>query len=95
MLALKRQREVEHRLAAVVGTASAYRYWVTVLRCPWGDRLTLLQYKLHDKIAVAKSPMPDRQQRGILHAFKISLPSRSIVISPTSSFVPSGLQTKG
>jgi hypothetical protein len=40
------------------------------------SRLTLLHYKVNDKIAVTKLPKPDAQQQRILDALKVSLPSR-------------------
>ena len=77
MLALKLQREVERRLTAVFGTTDADRYAVTVPDALAAlGRLTLLQYKVDDKIAVTKLPMPDQQQRRILDALKVSLPSK-------------------
>jgi len=77
MLALKLQREMERGLAAVFGATDAGRYAVTVpdalasLR-----RLTLLHYKVDDKIAVTRLPMPGRQQRRILDALKVPIPSK-------------------
>src|SRR5450759_1275503 len=77
MLALKLQREVERRLAAVFGTTDADRYAVTVPDALAAlSRLTLLHYKVDDKIAVTKLPMPDQQQQRILDALKVSLPSK-------------------
>ncbi|HEX7424882.1 MAG TPA: hypothetical protein VF311_13505, partial [Terriglobales bacterium] len=69
MLALKLQREVERRLAAVFGTTDADRYAVTVPDALAAlSRLTLLHYKVDDKIAVTKLPVPDQQQQRILDA---------------------------
>jgi hypothetical protein len=77
MLALKLQREVERRLAAVFGTTDADRYAVTIPDALASlSRLTLLHYKVDDKIAVTKLPKPDAQQQRILNALKVSLPSR-------------------
>src|ERR1035437_7225123 len=77
MLALKLQREVEHRLDAVFGTTDADRYAVTVPDALAAlSRLTLLHYKVDDKIVVTKLPMPDQQQQRILDALKVSLPSK-------------------
>src|SRR5450759_3914928 len=77
MLALKLQRELERRLAAVFGTTDADRYAVTVPDALAAlSRLTLLHYKVDDKIAVTKLPMPDQQQQRILDALKVSLPSK-------------------
>jgi transposase len=77
MLALKLQREVERRLAAVFGTTDADRYAVTVPDALAAlGRLTLLHYKVDDKISVTKLPLPDQQQRRILDALKVSLPSK-------------------
>jgi transposase len=77
MLALKLQREVERRLAAVFGTTDADCYAVTVPDALASlSRLTLLHYKVDDKIAVTKLPMPDQQQKRILDALKVSLPCK-------------------
>ena len=77
MLALKLQREVERRLAAVFGTTDADRYAVTVPDALAAlSRLTLLDYKVDDKIVVTKLPLPDQQQQRILAALKVSLPSQ-------------------
>jgi hypothetical protein len=59
MLALKLQREVERRLATVFGTTDADRYAVTVPDALAAlSRLTLLHYKVYDKIAVQSCPCP-------------------------------------
>jgi hypothetical protein len=77
MLALKLQREVERRLVAVFGATEADRYAVTVPDALASlSRLTLLRYKVDDKIAVTRLPMPDQQQERILDALKVSLPSK-------------------
>ena len=77
MLALKLQREVERRLAAVFGATDADRYAVTVPDALASlSRLTPLHYKVDDKIAVTKLPMPDQQQQRILDALKVPLPSK-------------------
>ena len=63
--------------AAVFGTTDVDRYAVTVPDALAAlGRLTLLQYKVDDKIAVTKLPMPDEQQKRILDALKVSLPSK-------------------
>jgi transposase len=75
MLALKLQREVERRLAAVFGTTDADHYAVTVPDALASlSRLTLLHYKMNDEIVVTKLPKPDAQQERILDALKVSLP---------------------
>jgi transposase len=77
MLALKLQREVERRLAAVFGTTDADRYAVTVRDAMASlGRLTLLNYKVDGEIVVTKLPKPDAQQERILDALKVSLPSK-------------------
>ena len=77
MLALKLQREVERRLAAVFGTTDKDRYAVTVSDALASlSRLTLLNYEVSDKVTVTKLPKPDAQQERILTALKVSLPSR-------------------
>ena len=76
MLALKLQREMERRLVAVFGTTDDDRYAVTVSDAIASlSRLTLLHYKMDDKIAVTKLPRPDAHQERILDALKVSLPS--------------------
>jgi hypothetical protein len=40
------------------------------------SRLTLLHYKMGDKIAVTRLPMPDQEQERILDALKVRLPSK-------------------
>ena len=76
MLALKLQREMERRLVAVFGTTDDDRYAVTVTDALASlGRLTLLHYKMDDKIAVTKLPRPDAHQERILDALKVSLPS--------------------
>ena len=84
MLALKLQREVERRLAAVFGTTGARvestfdadHYAVTVPDALASlSRLTLLHYKMNEEIVVTKLPKPDAQQERILDALKVSLPS--------------------
>jgi hypothetical protein len=77
MLALKLQREVERRLAAVFGTTDDDRYAVTVRDAMASlGRLTLLNYTIDGKIVVTKLPTPDAQQERILDALKVSLPSK-------------------
>jgi plasmid stabilization system protein ParE len=77
MLALKLSRELESRLAAVFGTTDADRYAVTVQDSLASlSRLTLLYYKLDEKTTVTKLPQPDEQQRRILDALKVPLPSK-------------------
>ena len=63
--------------AAVFGTTDADRYAVPVPDALAAlSRLTLLHYKVDDKIVVTKLPMPDQQQQRILDALKVSLPSK-------------------
>ncbi len=64
-------------LAVVFGATDADRYAVTVPDALAAlSRLTLLHYKVDDKIAVTKLPMPDEQRKRILDALKVSLPSK-------------------
>ena len=77
MLALKLQREVERRLAAVFGTTVKDRHAVTVSDAMASlSRLTLLNYEVSEKVTVTKLPKPDAQQERILLALQVSLPSR-------------------
>jgi len=77
MLALKLQREVERRLAAVFGSTQQDRHALTVPDALAAlGRLTLLQYTVDDKITATKLPQPDQQQKRILEALKVPLPSK-------------------
>ena len=76
MLALKLQREVERRLAAVFGATDNDRNAVTVPDALDAlSRLTLLHYEFKGKIEVTKLPKPDAMQERILDALKVTLPS--------------------
>jgi len=76
-LALKLQRELERRLAAVFGTTAPDPKAITVsdARAALG-RLSLLRYDVNEKTAVTPLPKPDEHQRKILAALKASLPTK-------------------
>jgi hypothetical protein len=77
MLALKLQREVERRLAAVFGTTDEDRHTLTVADALAAlSRLTLLHYSVNETTTATKLPLPDPQQKRILDALKVSLPAR-------------------
>lgn len=77
LLALKLQRELERRLAAVFGTTAQDPHAVTVFDALAAlGRLPLLLYDVDEKTAVTRLPKPDEHQRKILSALKVSLPAK-------------------
>ena len=77
LLALKLQRELERRLAAVFGTTAQDPNAVTVSDALAAlGRLPLLLYDLDEKTALTRLPKPDEHQRKILDALKVSLPTK-------------------
>lgn len=77
LLALKLQRELERRLAAVFGTTAQDPNAVTVSNALAAlGRLPLLHYDVDEKTTVTRLPKPDEHQRKILEALKISLPAK-------------------
>ncbi len=79
MLALKLQRELEHRLANAFGTTDKDPHAVTVPDALAAlSRLSLLIYDVDDKTTVTRLPKPDEHQRCILDALKVPLPVKSL-----------------
>ena len=75
--ALKLQRELDRRLAAVFGTTAPDPKAITVpdALAALGRRSVLL-YDVNEKTAVTPLPKPDEHQRKILDALKASLPTK-------------------
>ena len=77
LLALKLQRELERRLAAVFGTTAQDPQAVTVSDALAAlGRLCLLIFNVDQKTTVTRLPKPDQHQSKILDALKVSLPSK-------------------
>ena len=77
LLALKLQRELERRLAAVFGTTAQDPKAVTVSDAMAAlSRLPLLHYDVDENTTVTRLPKPDEHQRKILDALKVSLPTK-------------------
>ena len=77
LLALKLQRELERRLAAVFGTTAQDPKAVTVSDAMAAlGRLPLLHYAVDENTTVTRLPKPDEHQRKILDALNVSLPTR-------------------
>ncbi|MFN3325003.1 MAG: IS1634 family transposase [Bryobacteraceae bacterium] len=77
LLALKLQRELERRLAAVFGTTAQDPKAVTVTDALAAlGRLTFLLFDVDQKTVVARLPKPDEHQRKILDALKVALPAK-------------------
>jgi len=76
LLALKLQRELERRLAAVFGTTAQDPKAVTVSDALAAlGRLAFLIFNVDEKTEVMRLPKPDQNQRKILDALKVSLPT--------------------
>lgn len=75
LLALKLQRELERRLAAVFGTTDKDLKAVTVSDALAAlGRLSFLIFNVDEKTSTMRLPKPDPHQRKILDALKVSLP---------------------
>jgi hypothetical protein len=75
LLALKLQREIEGRLAAVFDTTDTDPHTVTVSDALAAlSRLCLLHYDIDGTTTVTRLPQPDAHQRRILDALQVPLP---------------------
>ena len=77
LLALKRSRELQRRLAAAFGTTQDAPHGVTLPDAVAAlNRLCLLTYPLDETHNVTRLPRPDAQQTRILQALQVPLPHR-------------------
>jgi len=77
LLALKRSRELQRRLAAAFGTTQDAPHGVTVPDAFAAlHRLCVLTYPLDDTHSVTRLPRPDAQPTRMLQALQVPLPHR-------------------
>ncbi len=77
LLALKLQRELERRLAAVFGTTAQDPMAVTVSDAMAAlGRPPILHHHLDENTTVTRLPKPDEHQRKIMNALKVGLPAK-------------------
>jgi transposase len=77
MLALKLSREIERRLRLRFGTTDTDPYAITLPDALEALRsLSLLHYKIDEKITLTKLPKPNANQLQILDALEVKLPTK-------------------